>query len=184
MSSQSADTTLRYILSKEEKKPKVIFDTDLGNDIDDVLALQMVINYDKAGLIDLSAVTISKCNPHSISLVDGFLRYNGYHDMPLGYAYDGVNPEDHMYLLPTLAAEYKGKKLLHPVQNIDSGIEEGHIQIRKQLAQAADSSAVLVAVGPLTNIAPMIFVTWNGFPVAFTMRLSQRKKKVKNKKHK
>lgn len=151
-----ADTTLRYILSKEEKKPKVIFDTDLGNDIDDVLALQMVINYDKAGLIDLSAVTISKCNPHSISFVDGFLRYNGYHDMPLGYAYDGVNPEDHMYLLPTLAAEYKGKKLLHPVQSIDSGIEEGHIQIRKQLAQAADSSAVLVAVGPLTNIARLL----------------------------
>ena len=151
-----ADSTLRYILSKDEKKPKVIFDTDLGNDIDDVLALQMVINYDKANLIDLSAVTISKCNPHSISFVDGFLRYNGYHDMPLGYAYNGVNPEDHMYLLPTLAAEYQGKKLLNPVQDINSGVEEGYVQIRKQLAQADDNSVVLVAVGPLTNIARLL----------------------------
>jgi inosine-uridine nucleoside N-ribohydrolase len=104
----------------------------------------------------LSAVTISKCNPHSISFVDGFLRYNGYHDMPLGYAYNGVNPEDHMYLLPTLAAEYQGKKLLNPVQDINSGVEEGYVQIRKQLAQADDNSVVLVAVGPLTNIARLL----------------------------
>ena len=151
-----SDTTLRYILSKEEDKPKVIFDTDLGNDIDDVLALQMVINYDKADLIDLSAVTISKCNPHSISFVDGFLRYNGYYDMPLGYAYNGVNPEDHMYLLPTLAAEYNGKKLLNPVQNIDSGVAEGYVELRRQLAAAEDNSVVLIAVGPLTNIARLL----------------------------
>ena len=30
----------------------VIFDTDVGNDIDDVLAMQMLFNYEKAGTID------------------------------------------------------------------------------------------------------------------------------------
>ena len=48
----------------------VIFDTDMGNDIDDALALQMLFNYDRDGLIDLKGITISKCNPHSVEFVE------------------------------------------------------------------------------------------------------------------
>ena len=44
----------------------VIFDTDVGNDIDDVLAMQMLFNYENAGTIDLLGITISKSNPYSI----------------------------------------------------------------------------------------------------------------------
>lgn len=40
----------------------VILDTDVGNDIDDVLAMQMLLNYEKKGKIDLLGITISKCN--------------------------------------------------------------------------------------------------------------------------
>lgn len=151
-----SDKSLRYYIKKDGEVPVCIFDTDLGNDIDDVLALQMMLNYDKAGLVDLRAVTISKFNPHSIEFIDGFCRYNGYSDMPLGYAYNGVCPEDHMYLLPTLDAEYNGNKILSPERNIDSGIPEGYVEIRKQLAAAPDSSVLLIAVGPLTNIRRLI----------------------------
>lgn len=150
------DNSLRYILNKEADKPLVLFDTDLGNDIDDVLALQMVFNYEKAGLIDLGAITISKCNPHSISCVDGFCRYNGYYDLPLGYAYNGVTPEDHNYLIPTLEAEYDGRKLLNPVRGIGEDIPEGYIELRRQLSRVKDSSAVIIAVGPLTNISRLL----------------------------
>ena len=37
----------------------VILDTDVGNDIDDVLAMQMLLNYEKKGKIDLLGITIS-----------------------------------------------------------------------------------------------------------------------------
>ena len=37
----------------------VIFDTDAGNDIDDVLAMQMLFNYEKAGKIDLLTDTVA-----------------------------------------------------------------------------------------------------------------------------
>ncbi|MDD2495221.1 MAG: hypothetical protein PHE29_08515 [Tissierellia bacterium] len=39
--------------TNENNSIKVIFDTDIGNDIDDVLALQMLINYHKSDLVDL-----------------------------------------------------------------------------------------------------------------------------------
>lgn len=54
----------------------VIFDTDVGNDIDDVLAMQMLFNYEKAGTIDLLGITISKSNPYSIEYIDGYCRLN------------------------------------------------------------------------------------------------------------
>ena len=68
----------------------VIFDTDVGNDIDDVLAMQMLFNYEKAGTIDLLGITISKSNPYSIEYIDGYCRLNERGDIPLGYAYNGL----------------------------------------------------------------------------------------------
>lgn len=141
---------------KDSGIPIVIFDTDLGNDIDDVLALQMLFNYAHEELIDLRGVTISKCNPHSIEVVDGLCRYNGFEDMPLGYAYNGVTPEDNSYLLPTLAATFEGRRLLNPKRTLSSGIPEGYKALRKWLSGAADTSVVLIAVGPLTNIGRLI----------------------------
>lgn len=131
---------------------KVIFDTDLGNDIDDVLALQMLFNYEKAGKIDLLGVTICKANPNSILFTDGYCRFNDRGDMPLGYAYNGVTPEDGTYLVPTLQATFDGKPILEPKRTIESGLPEAYKLLRELLAAQPDGSVVLVAVGPLTNI--------------------------------
>ena len=70
----------------------VIFDTDPGNDIDDVLALQMLLNYHKEGRIDLRGIGIGKMYPRAIEYVDAYCRHNGLNDIPLGYVYDGANP--------------------------------------------------------------------------------------------
>lgn len=140
-----------------QKPIPVIFDTDMGNDIDDALALQMLFNYDKAGIIDLKGVTISKCNPHSVEFVDGILRFNGYDDMPLGYSYDGPNPEDNTYLLPTIAAKgADGQPLIKPQRNLESGIDDGYVALRKLLATEKNGSVLLIATGPLTNIARLL----------------------------
>ena len=60
----------------------VIFDTDVGNDIDDVLAMQMLFNYEKAGKIDLLGITISKSNPYSIEYIADELR-TWHHGIPI-----------------------------------------------------------------------------------------------------
>ena len=91
---------------------RIIFDTDLGNDIDDVLALQMLLNYEKEGRAELLGITLCKANPATIAFTDGYCRFDGRGDIPLGYAYDGVTPEDGTYLLPTLEASFGGEPLL------------------------------------------------------------------------
>lgn len=140
-----------------QKPIPVIFDTDMGNDIDDALALQMLFNYDHQGLIDLKGVIISKCNPHSVEFVDGICRWNGFPDIPLGFSYDGPNPEDNTYLLPTLAAKKTdGSPLIEPQRSLETGIDEGHVALRKLLVKEKDGSVVLIATGPLTNIARLL----------------------------
>lgn len=135
---------------------RVIFDTDLGNDIDDVLALQMLLNYEQEGKIDLLGITLCKANPATIAFTDGYCRFNNRNDIPMGYAYHGVTPEDGTYLLPTLEATFNGKPLLQPARTIDSNLPEGYKLLRQLLAGQPDGSVVLIAVGPLTNIGNLL----------------------------
>lgn len=135
---------------------RVIFDTDLGNDIDDVLALQMLLNYEQQGKIDLLGITLCKANPATIAFTDGYCRFNNRNDIPMGYAYHGVTPEDGTYLLPTLEASVNGRPLLQPARTIDSKLPEGYKLLRQLLAGQPDGSVVLIAVGPLTNIGNLL----------------------------
>lgn len=134
----------------------VIFDTDVGNDIDDVLALQMLLNYEKEGKINLLGITIGKNNPYSILYVDGYCRLNNRGDIPLGFAYNGVNPEDNKYLRPTLDTLIDGKKILLPQRSLNDSLPEGYKLLRKLLSSQKDRSVVFVAVGPETNLARLL----------------------------
>lgn len=134
----------------------VIFDTDVGNDIDDVLALQMLFNYEKQQKLKLLGITISKSNSRVIEYLDAYCRLHGHPDMPLGYAYNGVNPEPHRYVPVTLDTTVNGKKLLFPKRSISDSLPEGYKLLRKLLAGSADQSVVLMVVGPETNIARLL----------------------------
>lgn len=145
--------------SPKEVKPapvSVIFDTDIGNDIDDVLALQMLFDYEKQQKVKLLGITISKSNPRVIEYIDGYCRLHGHADIPLGYAYNGVNPEPGRYVPATLDTTVNGKKLLHPQRSIADSLPEGYKLLRQLLAKAPDHSVVLVVVGPETNIARLL----------------------------
>ncbi|MBR5886552.1 MAG: nucleoside hydrolase, partial [Alistipes sp.] len=49
---------------------KVIFDTDMGNDVDDVVALDMFYKYLDAGQVDLLGIISSKRELGSVKFID------------------------------------------------------------------------------------------------------------------
>lgn len=139
-----------------EKPVPVIFDTDIGNDIDDVLALQILFQYEAEKKIDLLGITISKSFPRVVDYVDAYARLNNRGDIPLGFAYNGVNPEPHKYVPVTLDTLVDGKPVLFPQRKLDASIPEGYVLMRKLLASQEDSSVVLIAVGPETNLGRLL----------------------------
>lgn len=143
-------------VAPEIKPIPVIFDTDIGNDIDDVLALQILFQYELEKKIDLLGITISKAYPRVVDYIDGYARLNNRGDIPLGFAYNGVNPEPYKYVPVTLDTTVNGQAVLIPQRKLDASIPEGYSLMRKLLAQQKDSSVVLVVVGPETNLERLL----------------------------
>ena len=75
------------------KKPiKIIFDTDMGNDVDDVIALDMLYKYQDEGVIDLLGILSSKREGGSVKFIDAMNTLYGYPNIPIGIA--KIYPEE------------------------------------------------------------------------------------------
>src|SRR5947209_8673908 len=71
----------------------VIFDTDMGNDVDDALALAMLHALESRGECRLIAVTVTKDNPWAPVYVDVVNTFYGRAHIPVGMVKGGVTPE-------------------------------------------------------------------------------------------
>ena len=76
----------------EKGAVRVIFETDMGNDIDDALALDMLYKYADEGRITLLGITSNKEeHPASVEYIDILNTFYGYPDIPVGRIREGAN---------------------------------------------------------------------------------------------
>jgi inosine-uridine nucleoside N-ribohydrolase len=134
----------------------VIFDTDMGNDVDDAMALAMIHALESRGECELLAVTITKDNPYSATMVDLLNTFYGRPDVPIGVVRDGVTPEDGKYIRQVATAQDDGR-LRYP-HDLKSGTDapEAVTLLRDVLADQPDGSVVVVQVGFSTNLARLL----------------------------
>ena len=130
---------------------KMIFDTDMGNDIDDALALGVIHALQSRGECELLAVTLSKDNDFASPFVDLVNTFYGRGNIPIGVVRNGKTPENSRYLTDTVNALDEGK-LRYP-HDLRSGQDapEAVGLLRKTLAEQPDGSVALVVVGFSTN---------------------------------
>ena len=135
---------------------KMIFDTDMGNDIDDAMALAMLHQLQRRGAIDLLAVTSTKDHPLSAAYIDALNTYYGYPDIPIGAVREGATPEEGRYSAVANRNDEQGNPL-YP-HDLKSGEDAPNAValIRKTLAAQDDNSVVLVQVGFFTNFARLL----------------------------
>ena len=69
----------------------IIFDTDMGNDIDDALALDMLYKYMDAGKVNLLAIPVNKEGLAAPEFIDVMGTWYGYPDIPVGIIRDGAD---------------------------------------------------------------------------------------------
>ena len=135
---------------------KLIFDTDMGNDVDDLMALVMIHNLQKRGACDLLAVTVTKDHPQAAAFVDAVNTLYGYPDVPIGVVRDGAAKEAGKFNL--LAAEKQADGSPRYPHDLKSGADapEAVALLRQTLAAQPDGSVAIAQVGFFTNLARLL----------------------------
>lgn len=140
------------LAAQEPKAPvPLIFDTDMGNDVDDALALAMIHTLQTRGVCTLLAVTITKDHPKAGPFVDAINTFYKRGDVPIGVVRGGVTPDEGRFLkLADNASRYP-----HDLRS-NADAPEAVELLRKTLAAQPDGSVTLVQVGFFTNFARLL----------------------------
>jgi purine nucleosidase len=129
----------------------VIFDTDMGNDIDDALALALLHALQTRGECRIIAVTITKDNPWAAPYIDIVNTFYGRPDIPIGMVKgSGITPEDSPMIRVPAQRSYPHK--------LKSGAAapDAIAVLRQALGGQPDHSVVIVQVGFSTNFAHLL----------------------------
>ena len=142
--------------SMQASPVKLIFDTDMGNDIDDAMALVMIHALERRGACELLAVTSTKDHPKSAPFIDALDTYSCRPNIPVGAVRNGVTPEIGKYLGLIDQKDERGN-LVYP-HDLLSGTDapEAVGLLRKTLAAAPDKSVTIAQVGFFTNLARLL----------------------------
>jgi hypothetical protein len=133
---------------------KVVFDTDITGDVDDVLALAMLHALADRSECTIEAVTISKIHPLNAPFVDAVNTFYGRPDIPIGVTRDAQKRESKY--LPLIHTR-DGGRFRYPHDLLSSGDAEDAVPLlRRILAETDDRSMVVVQVGLAANLADLI----------------------------
>ena len=141
----------------------IIYDSDLGNRIDDVLALAVLYGLDGKNECRVVSITISKPSLQAAALGEVVGRFysgavnGGFgavgRNLPIGLATEGARPE----VTPLMAAVVDAKdadgkpKYEHGVHTLNDTAEP-HVVIRNAFTSQYDQNCIVVLAGPATNL--------------------------------
>lgn len=142
--------------SKKAASPgvvRLIYDTDICGDCDDVLALGMVHALQSRGACQLLAVTVSVDNDLAPKFVAAVNHFYGRDQIPIGTVGRGGVRAESRFL--SLADERDGGRLRYPREPTETPLSAMEL-LRKTLAGQPDGSVVIVQVGFSTNLARLL----------------------------
>ncbi len=135
---------------------RLIFDTDLGNDVDDAMALAMIHALQSRNECRLLAVTLTKDNVYAARFVELMNTFYGRPNIPIGMVRGGSRPEEGKYIRRVAEAQNNGQlRYPHRIRTREDVPEATYI-LRQVLAAEPDHSIVIVQVGYSTNLARLL----------------------------
>jgi inosine-uridine nucleoside N-ribohydrolase len=125
----------------------VIFDTDMGNDIDDALALAMLHALTDRGECELIGVTLTNGNPAAVPYIRMVNRFYGRPDLPVGAAIKSLKDgAQDGYMSAALRA-------MHVTDAAFAG--PAPVLLRRLLSNASEK-VIIVQTGFSTNLAALL----------------------------
>lgn len=134
---------------------RVIFDSDMDSDCDDVGALAVLHALADLGEAEILATISSSKNPWSAACIDAINTYYGRPDLPIGTPKgEGASkPSKHAKRIAELFPQNVG-----PADKLPDAMQV----YRRVLEQQPDQSVVIVTVGYLTNVADLLKLPADG----------------------
>jgi hypothetical protein len=127
---------------------RIIFDTDMDSDCDDVGALAMLhVMADRGEAVILATIASSKSDG-AVECIDAINTYFGPPDIPIG------SPKGDAPKQASKFAREIAKRFPHKIT--PESAEDATALYRRILSAQSDGSVVIVTVGDLTNIAALL----------------------------
>lgn len=125
---------------------KIVLDTDMGSDCDDVGALALLNEYANSGQAKILGVVYSSgAVPYGVGIIDAINRYYGNDSIPIGASYD----RDFGDLVDKMQAEKLAQDTVafknRVIRNTD--VPEQTLFLRKLLTEQEDNSVLYVTIG-------------------------------------
>ncbi len=129
---------------------KVIFDTDMDGDNDDVAAAAILHAFADAGQVEILAMGVVSLHPYSPACLDAINTYYGRGNIPIG-VYKGSNLAVHGSSYAKIVAERCPNDigLSEKVPNVLS-------VYRRVLSKQPDGKVTLIAVGQMNNLVDLL----------------------------
>ena len=136
---------------------KILFDTDMGNDVDDVVALDMLYKYQDEGTVDIVGILSSKREIGSVKFIDVMNTIYGYPNIPIGIVKTYADENYKCRNKKLNYADYVVQLHDYPHTITDyEALPDGYLLARKLLSEAEDKSITIVAVGFSTNMMRLL----------------------------
>ena len=138
------------IVQADESKPvRLIFDTDMMGDVDDVGTAAVLHALADQGEVKILAMGLSGKNPWSPLCLDALNTYFRRPDIPIGVVKGPAFDKRSKY------AETIAKEFPHKLKSAEDA-PDAALLYRKILAQQSDKSVVMVSVGQVTNFRNLL----------------------------
>ena len=136
---------LLLLVQAESQPVKIIFDSDMESDVDDVAALAMLHGFSRRGEAEILATISSSLNPWSAPTIDAINTYFGKPDIPIG------NVKTFGVYRNSKYARIISEKYPQDIQ-LGENAPDAVAVYRQILSQQPDSSVTIVTVGYLSNL--------------------------------
>lgn len=131
--------------------PRIIFDTDMTGDVDDVLALAVCHALADRGACTLLGVTISKHHPQTVAFIDAVNTFYGRPDLPIGVTREpAAQHRESRYLRLADDGAFP-----HNLTTNDDA-EDAVAVLRQLLAASGEEGVTIISVGTATNLAGLL----------------------------
>ena len=141
---------------------QIIFDTDIGNDVDDVLALSLLHSLESRGQCHLLAVTVTKPDEIACPFVDAINHFYGRPEIPIGFTRSRLKNDPSKFLLLADLKDAGKPRYPHRLKR-SSDAPAATALLRKTLSRQPDGSVVLVQVGYFSNLAALLDTPGDSF---------------------